>query len=328
MKLGERMTSNVLVEVQNLKKEFNNKHRWLPYNNQTNAAVRDISFTIYQGETFGLVGESGCGKTTIARILMGVYKPTAGKIFFKDKELFKNKSSLLNLRKNMQMIFQNPSASLNPVMTIGTMIREALTVHKISEIKDQKEKSVDLLNRVGLGAEIYNKFPHELSIGQRQRACIARSLAVEPEFLVCDEPVSALDVSNQAQILALLDNLQKKFNLTYLFISHDLRIIKSISTRVAVMYAGKIVELAETKRLFDNPIHPYTRLLLSVLPSLDPNQELRCGEESVFGKVSEEDFETGCVYVRSCREKAAVCFENVPELKKMADNHLTACHLC
>jgi len=313
------MNSRWLVSVRDLKKYYSGGR---VLNSFFTPAVDGISFDIFQGEAFGLVGESGCGKSTTAKVLVGLYRPTSGEVLLKGKNIFKNKNrSSLKLCKSMQMIFQGSSASLNPVMDIGTAVGEGLDIHHLSGPRERKSTVVKLLEQVELRAEEYNKFPHELSAGQRQRVSIARALAVEPEFLICDEPVSALDVSTQVQILALLKRLQQERGLTYLFISHDLQVVKNICTRVAVMYSGKIVELAHTNSLFTSPMHPYTRLLFSAL-----NLDNSCEPVFING-THKTDLSSGCVFAGSCKDAAEICREMAPELEEVAENHFAACHL-
>ncbi|MDD4752618.1 MAG: ATP-binding cassette domain-containing protein, partial [Desulfitobacteriaceae bacterium] len=260
-------SSKVLVEVSNLKKYFNIKEK------QVLKAVDGVSFHIYQGETLGLVGESGCGKTTVGRTMLRLYEPTSGEVKFKGRSIFSGRGMPLELRRQMQIIFQDPYASLNPRMTVGDIIAEPLDIHRLVKGKARTERVYALLEKVGLLSEYANRYPHEFSGGQRQRIGIARALAVEPKFIICDEPISALDVSIQAQVVNMLEDLQQELGLTYLFIAHDLSMVKHISSRVAVMYLGKIVEIARCTDLYLRPAHPYTEALLSAIPIPDPDVE-------------------------------------------------------
>lgn len=262
----------VLISVRNLVKRFPIKGGLLSREIGSVKAVSDVSFDIRRGETLGLVGESGCGKSTLGRSILRLIEPTSGKVIFKGQDITGLPSSeMRKLRRQMQIIFQDPYASLNPRMTVEEILREPLDIHRLCSSKEEKKKRIlQLLDLCGLRREAIARYPHEFSGGQRQRICIARALAVEPEFIVCDEPVSALDVSIQAQIVNLLQDLQKELKLTYLFIAHDLKVVEHISTRVAVMYLGKVVEMAESEELYANPQHPYTKALLSAIPLPDP----------------------------------------------------------
>ncbi len=262
----------VLVSVKNLVKRFPIRGGIFSREVASVKAVSDVTLEIRKGETLGLVGESGCGKSTLGRTLLRLIEPTSGQIFFKGQEITQLASSdLRKLRRQMQIIFQDPYASLNPRMTVEDILREPLIIHRLCKTKqDQKQRILKLLDLCGLRREAISRYPHEFSGGQRQRICIARALAVEPEFIVCDEPVSALDVSIQAQIINLMQDLQKELGLTYLFIAHDLKVVEHISTRIAVMYLGKVVELAQADELYADPKHPYTRALLSAIPLPDP----------------------------------------------------------
>ena len=268
--------NEVLVKVENLKKYFPIT-RGIIIQKEIGAvrAVDDISFDIHRGETLGLVGESGCGKSTTGRTIIQLYRPTSGKVYYEDRDLSTlTGGDLRHLRRNMQIIFQDPYASLDPRMTVGSIIAEPLEIHGIGKSKkEQRERVKELLNLVGLNPYFINRYPHEFSGGQRQRIGVARALALEPEFIVCDEPISALDVSIQAQVVNLLEELQDRLGLTYLFIAHDLSMVRHISDRTAVMYLGKIVELAEREELYNNPLHPYTQALLSAVPIPDPVAE-------------------------------------------------------
>ena len=265
----------ILLSVENLVKRFPIKGGILNREVASVRAVADVSFNIKRGETLGLVGESGCGKSTLGRSILRLIEPTAGQVFFKGRDITQvDKTEMRRLRRQMQIIFQDPYASLNPRMNVEQILSEPLDIHKLSNSKEDKRKRIfKLMELVGLRRESISRYPHEFSGGQRQRICIARALAVEPEFIVCDEPVSALDVSIQAQIVNLLQDLQKELGLTYLFIAHDLKVVEHISTRVAVMYLGKIVEIAESEVLYQDPQHPYTRALLSAIPIADPTQK-------------------------------------------------------
>ena len=269
----ETDNSEVLLSVQNLVKRFPIKGG--VFNREVAAvkAVSDVTFSIKRGETLGLVGESGCGKSTLGRTILRLLEPSSGKIIFKGKDITHASSSeMRSLRRQMQIIFQDPFASLNPRMTVESILAEPLEIHNLAKTKDDKRKRIfKLLDLVGLRREAISRYPHEFSGGQRQRIAIARALAVEPEFIVCDEPVSALDVSIQAQIVNLLQDLQKELGLTYLFIAHDLKVVEHISNRVAVMYLGKVVEIADSEELYQNPRHPYTQALLSAIPLPDPD---------------------------------------------------------
>ena len=266
------MADTSLLRVKNLKKYFPIRGGLFSQEVARVHAVDDVSFDILRGETLGLVGESGCGKSTTGRCILRLIEPTAGEVWFEDKNVTTlDKRSLRHLRRDMQIIFQDPYASLNPRMTVGSIIGEALVIHKLAKTKRERdERVVHLLETVGLNADHLRRYPHEFSGGQRQRIGIARALAVSPKLIVADEPVSALDVSIQAQVINLLEDLQKQFNLTYLFIAHDLSVVEHISTRVSVMYLGKIVEIAPAKELYTNPKHPYTEALLSAVPIPDP----------------------------------------------------------
>ena len=290
-------------------------------------AVDGVSFHINKGEIMGLVGESGCGKTTVGRLILRLYNPTAGEVYFEGVNISKlSKKEMRNSRRNMQVIFQDPFGSLNPRMTIGNIIGEPLYVHNIAKGKKKEERVVDLLETVGMSSRYMKRYPHEFSGGQRQRIGIARALALNPKLLVCDEPVSALDVSIQAQVINLLEDLQVKFGLTYLFIAHDLSVIKHISGRVAVMYLGKIVELADTEDLYTNPLHPYTEALLSAVPISDPTLDRKriVLEGDVPSPINPP---SGCHFRTRCKYVKPICSEEEPPLIDIVNGHYAACHL-
>ncbi len=291
-------------------------------------AVDGVSFAIPAGKTLGLVGESGCGKTTTGRALVGLYPPTGGKVFFRgDDTRTLDKRKQGEFTRHAQMIFQDPYSSLNPRMTVGDIVGEGIDIHRLFSGKQRMERIWELLNLVGLDKEHANRFPHEFSGGQRQRIGIARSLAVEPDFIVCDEPISALDVSIQSQIVNLLMGLQQRLGLTYLFISHDLSMVKYICERVAVMYLGVIVETAPSDELYDNPLHPYTKALLSAIPIADPAKEKARHRILLTGDVpSPVNPPPGCRFAQRCPLAQQICRDQVPELKEIAPGHCLACH--
>jgi len=319
-----------LVQVKDLKKYFPIT-RGIVIQRQVGAvmAVDGISFDVYRGETLGLVGESGCGKSTTGRTILQLYRPTAGEVHFEGTDLVNLKGEdLRRMRRRMQMIFQDPYASLNPRMTVGNIIGEPLEVHGIAKGKERRERVQELLNVVGLNPYFVNRYPHEFSGGQRQRIGVARALALNPAFIVCDEPISALDVSIQAQVVNLLEDLQEEFNLTYLFIAHDLSMVRHISTRVAVMYLGKIVELTDRYSLYHNPQHPYTKALLSAVPIPDPVVEEKRQRIILEGDVpSPVNPPPGCNFNTRCPVAIDRCFEEEPEFRKIAPGHWCACHL-
>ena len=316
-----------ILEVRNLKKYFIARTDFLGRPTVYLKAVDDVSFSMKKGETLGLVGESGCGKSTTGRTIIQLYKPTAGEILFNGK-VIDSLAEEKQLRRNMQMIFQDPYASLNPRMTVGDIIGEPLDIHGLATAGERKSRIFSLLQMVGLNSEHVNRYPHEFSGGQRQRIGIARALAIEPSFIICDEPISALDVSIQAQVVNLLKGLQEKLGLTYLFIAHDLAMVRHISNRVAVMYLGKIVELAETKELYSKPQHPYTKALLSAIPSPDPEVEAK--RERIHLPVdvqSSISSPLGCAFRPRCNYAVAKCAEQEPLLMDAGLNHMVACHL-
>lgn len=311
-----------LIEVRNLKKYFSSNKNILK-------AVDDVSFAIFPGETLGLVGESGCGKSTTGKTLLRLDEPTSGEILFKQKPILSmTKVELKEFRKQAQIIFQDPFSSLNPRMTAADIIGEPLDIHKMASGKEKRERVDELLHLVNLPGTSHGRFPHEFSGGQRQRIGIARALSVNPEFIVCDEPISALDVSVQAQIVNLLRKLQEDRALTYLFISHDLRMVKYLSSRVAVMYLGHIVELASSKDLYANPLHPYTEALLSAIPIPDPKKEKTRSRIVLTGDVpSPINPPKGCVFCTRCPKAKPICSEERPKWKEVKSGHFTACHL-
>ena len=316
--------SNIILEVKKLKKYFKLG------NKEILKAVDDVSFAIKEGETLGLVGESGCGKTTCGRTAIGLYDKTDGEIFYRGKSIdgLKGKEKK-QFNKEVQIIFQDPYASLNPRMTVADIIAEGIDIHGIAKSKEDKEKRIyELLEHVGLNKEHANRFVHEFSGGQRQRIGIARALAVEPKFILCDEPISALDVSIQAQIANLLINLQKELGLTYLFIAHDLSMVKHISDRIAVMYLGSMVELAESEELFNNAKHPYTEALMSAIPIADPDIEENRERIMLEGDVpSPINTPKGCKFQGRCSKCMEICKNEYPEFKEVEKGHFVACHL-
>lgn len=315
--------STPLVEAQGLQLHFQLPH------GATLKAVDGVSFAIPQGKTLGLVGESGCGKTTTGRALVGLYPPTGGRVFFRGKDtkaLDRREQSAFT--RHAQMIFQDPYSSLNPRMTVGDIVGEGIDIHKLFTGKPRMERIWELLGLVGLAKEHANRFPHEFSGGQRQRIGIARSLAVEPDFIVCDEPISALDVSIQSQIVNLLMGLQQRLGLTYLFISHDLSMVKYICERVAVMYLGVVVETAPSDELYEHPAHPYTKALLSAIPIADPTKEKARKRILLTGDVpSPVDPPPGCRFAPRCPLAQTVCREQAPALRELNTGHAVACHL-
>lgn len=346
--------SEKLVEVQHLQQYF--PAGGMGKNKKYVQAVDDVSFAINKGETLGLVGESGCGKTTTGRTLLRLYEPTKGRILYDGETLFdsgnvplynedgtpvldesgkpkfgkKTAVNMLPYRRKMQIVFQDPYASLDPRMTVGDIVGEAIDIHKLASSKaDRRERIIKMLERVGLNSEHANRYPHEFSGGQRQRVGIARALAVDPQFIVCDEPISALDVSIQAQIVNLLIRLQKEKGLTYLFIAHDLAMVKHISDRVAVMYLGNIVEITQASALYANPMHPYTQALLSAIPIPDPEVEEKKQRIRLEGELpSPVDPPEGCRFINRCRFASERCRKERPELLEMEPGHLVACHCC
>jgi len=324
------MTQNgALIQVRNLKMHFPIT-RGLLFQRKVGAikAVDGISFDIKRGETLGLVGESGCGKSTTGRALLQLYRPTSGEVFFENDNLTKlSGERLRRMRRRMQMIFQDPYASLNPRMTVGDIIGEPLAVHNISSGQSRRERVQELLRIVGLNPYFVNRYPHEFSGGQRQRIGVARALAVQPDFIVCDEPISALDVSIQAQIINLLEELQTQFNLTYLFIAHDLSVVRHISDRIAVMYLGKIVELTGRKELYDKPLHPYTQALLSAVPIPDPVVEEKRRRVILEGDVpSPANPPLGCHFCTRCPVVMDICKEQEPDFVDVGGGHWVACY--
>lgn len=314
-----------IIEVKKLKEYFNINTGL--FQSKPLKAVDDVSFAIRKGETLGLVGESGCGKTTVGRTILHLYKPTAGEVWFKGKQI-KTKSDIAQYRKQTAMVFQDPYSSLNPRMTVSDIIGEPMDIHKLYANKNErKEKILELMNRVGLNSEHANRYAHEFSGGQRQRIGIARSLATSPDFIVCDEPVSALDVSIQAQVINMFDELQEEMDLTYLFIAHDLLVVRHISDRIAVMYLGRMVELADANEIYNHPLHPYSKSLMSAVPIPDP-KTARANQRIVLsGDIpSPLNAPSGCPFRTRCAYACDACAEAMPELKEVSPDHFVACH--
>ncbi len=320
--------SEVILTVDNLKMHFPIYRGVIRRRVGAVHAVDGISFQVKKGETLGLVGESGCGKSTTGRTILQLYKPTAGKVYFKDTELTSLKSEQMRLmRREMQMIFQDPYASLNPRMTVRDIIGEPLMSFGVASGKQIDERVAELLKLVKLNPDYGGRYPHEFSGGQRQRIGIARALAMKPSFIVCDEPISALDVSIQAQVVNLLEDLQSEFGLTYLFIAHDLSMVRHISDRVAVMYLGIIVELTDRNELYRNPLHPYTQALLSAIPIADPVFSAARRRQVLEGDVpSPVNPPSGCRFRTRCPIAAPICAEKQPEWREVSPNHFVACH--
>ena len=318
-------SSQPLVQVKHLKEYFPVSTGF--FKSTPLKAVDDVSFDIQRGETLGLVGESGCGKTTVGRTILHLYEPTEGEVIFDGKPI-KTKADLVDYRKKTTMVFQDPYSSLNPRMTVSDIIAEPLDVHKMcANAKEREERVLELMNRVGLNSEHASRYAHEFSGGQRQRIGIARALAVDPQFIVCDEPVSALDVSIQAQVINMFDELQDELGLTYLFIAHDLLVVRHISDRIAVMYLGKMVELADAAEIYDHPLHPYSKSLLSAVPIPDPKIARANKRIPLEGDIpSPLNAPSGCPFRTRCRYAEACCAESMPEFKEVSPGHFCACH--
>ena len=316
--------NKTLVEVKNLKQYFPITTGFMK--TTMLKAVDDVSFSIKKGETLGLVGESGCGKTTVGRTLLHLYKPTAGEVIFDGKPVCRE--TMKEYRRKAQMVFQDPYSSLNPRLTVGDIVAEPIDVHKLCKGRKERDERVrELLSTVGISSEQATRYAHEFSGGQRQRIGIARALASNPEFIVCDEPVSALDVSIQAQVVNMLEDLQNKLGLSYLFIAHDLSVVKHISNRIAVMYLGHIVEMADANELHRHPVHPYTISLLSAVPIPDPNRARESQRIVLEGDVpSPMRMPSGCPFRTRCSRATAKCAECRPELREVAPGHVAACH--
>lgn len=318
-------TEQPLIQVKNLKQYFDINMGW--FKNKPLKAVDDVSFNINKGETLGLVGESGCGKTTVGRTILHLYKPTSGEVIYNGNPI-KTKADIKKFREKATMVFQDPYSSLNPRMTVSDIIGEPLDVHKLySNKKEREEKILELMDHVGLNSEHASRYAHEFSGGQRQRIGIARSLAVNPDFIVCDEPVSALDVSIQAQVINMFDELQEKLGLTYLFIAHDLLVVRHISDRIAVMYIGKMVELADAETIYTRPLHPYSQSLLSAVPVPD-SKIARANKRIVLkGDIpSPLNAPSGCPFRTRCQYAKPICAEQVPEFQEVEKGHFVACH--
>lgn len=324
--------SEKLIEIENLKKYFKIKRS--AFRTDYVQAVENVSFYINKGETLGLVGESGCGKSTLGRTILRLYEPTSGVIKYDGKAIFdssdkKNKVDMLSYRRKMQIIFQDPSASLDPRMTVGEIVGEAIDIHNLFPNKaERNERIQQLLVQVGLNSEHSNRYPHEFSGGQQQRIGIARALAVEPEFIVCDEPISALDVSIQSQIVNMLEDMQEQLGLTYLFIAHDLSVVRHISNRIGVMYLGELVELGESYEINRNPIHPYTKTLISAVPIPDPIKTRERKRLVLEGDIpSPINPPSGCRFHTRCPYATERCKQELPEFREIEPNHFVACHI-
>ncbi len=320
--MPENNNKEVLLSLKNVCKYFK-------VSGGTLKAVDNVSLDIYKGETLGLVGESGCGKSTLGRVAMGIYQATSGTIEFEGKPVnLKKSKDRFNYSKDAQIIFQDPYASLDSRMTVASIISEGMEIHHMYDAKKRQERVYELLETVGLNREHANRFPHEFSGGQRQRVGIARALAIEPKFVVCDEPISALDVSIQSQVINLLHDIQQQSDLTYLFIAHDLNIVKYISDRIAVMYLGNVVELASSDDLYENTLHPYSKALLSAVPIPDPDSEVAKKRQILSGDVpSPINTPKGCNFAGRCPQACDKCKESKPQLREILPNHYVACHL-
>ena len=316
-----------VLQVENLKKHFSVKNNKLFGKPRYLKAVNDISFSIKKGETLGLIGESGCGKSTVGKTIMGLNNITSGTVNFKGRDISKlTNSEMKPLREEIQMIFQDPYSSLDPKKTIGYQVREPLDIFNKGNDKERQEKTKEILETVGLSYYYMNRYPHEFSGGQRQRINIARALTLDPELLICDEPTSALDVSIQAQVLNLFKKIQQKLGLTYLFISHDLSVVKYLSDDIAIMYLGKIVEIGDVEEIYKNPLHPYTKALFSAIPTHDP--KIKKDRIELKGEIpSPLDLPAGCEFHNRCPYKKDICDKESPQLKSVGSNHSVACYL-
>jgi len=330
--MTDKKNHEILLQVDHIKKYFSIKEGFAK--TKYVQAVEDISFFVRKGETFGLVGESGCGKTTLGRAIIRLHEPTAGKVIYNgetifDERLGKKQPDMLPYRRKMQIIFQDPSASLDPRMTVGEIVGEELDIHNICKDKKERVDRInELLEKVGLNSEHSNRYPHEFSGGQQQRIGIARALAVEPEFIVCDEPISALDVSIQSQIVNMLEDMQNELGLTYLFIAHDLSVVRHISDRIGVMYLGNMVELGESRELYANPLHPYTKTLLSAVPIPDPEVSRAKKRIVLEGDIpSPMNPPSGCRFHTRCPYAQDICRKEVPAWREIEPEHFAACHI-
>ncbi len=324
------MTENkeVLVQLKDVKKEFITSKTWTGKPLKVVHAVDRVNLSIYKGETIGVVGESGCGKSTLGRCILRLLNPTSGQVLYREEDITHyNKEQMRQMRRKMQLIFQDPYASLNPRMTVLELIKAPLDAFGIGSNQERIQKVREIMELVGMPENMMNRYPHEFSGGQRQRIVIARALVLDPEFVVCDEPVSALDVSVRAQVLNLIQELKKTKDLTYLFISHDLSVVKYISDRIAVMYLGRVAEIADKEELYQNPAHPYTKALLSAIPIPDVDNQMK--REILTGDVpSPLNPPSGCYFHTRCKYAAERCRTECPELRDVGEGHMVACHLC